>query len=119
MVIHLFGDKLKELRKNYVKKDNTKGLTQEDIAKLCDVKFATVSAWENNKSTPDYDTLKIIAKLFNVTTDYLLGFNQEDYEKMEKLKIALKEAGMMVGNDLTQEELQKALDIVEMLKEKK
>lgn len=114
----MFGNKLKELRKNY-QKDDKKGMTQEELGNFLNVASTTISNWENNITQPPFEILKTIASLFNVTTDYLLDFNQEDYQKMERLKIALKEAGMMKGNDLTQEELQKALDIVEMLKEKK
>ena len=48
--------------------------------------------------------------------DYLLEYDDNDKDEMEKLKIALKEAGLMKGDDLTREELQKALEIVELLK---
>ena len=110
MVIHLFGDKLKELRKN-------SNLTQEEFGKLFNVAKNTVSYWEANISKPDIDLIKEIAQYFGVTTDYLLGLNQEDIDKIEKLKIALKEAGMMVGDDLTFEQLEKTLQIVDMIKD--
>ena len=109
-MIHLFGDRLKELRKS-------KNLTQEEFGKLFGVAKNTVSYWEANTSKPDIDLIKEIAKYFNVTTDYLLGFNQDDLDKIEKLKTTLKESGLMVGDDLTIEEFEKALKIVEMLKD--
>lgn len=108
----MFGDRLKELRKN-------KNLNQTDIAKMFDVTDATVSAWEVGKAQPSYDILTKLADYFNVSTDYLLGFNQDDLDNIERLKIALKEAGIMAGDDLTIEEFEKALQIVEMLKERK
>lgn len=108
----MFGDRLKELRKN-------KNLNQTDIAKMFDVTDATVSAWEVGKAQPSYDILTKLADYFNVSTDYLLGFNQDDLDNIERLKITLKEAGIMAGDDLTIEEFEKALQIVEMLKERK
>lgn len=60
------GEKIKELR---ILND----LKQEDFAKLFNVTGATVSRWENGKMLPDYILLIMIAKYFNVSTDYLLG----------------------------------------------
>lgn len=99
MVIYLFGDRLKNLRK-----DNN--LTQSDIAEMLNVTDATVSAWEVGKAQPNHTMLVELAKHFNVTTDYLIG---NDYDKVERLQIALKEAGI---NDL-----KKAMQILEILKE--
>lgn len=83
---------------------------------MFNISFSTVSAWEVGKAQPSYDVLIKLAEYFNVTTDYLLGFNQDDLDKIDKLKIALKEAGIMAGDDLTADELEKALKIVEMMK---
>ena len=111
-MIHLFGDRLKELRKN-------KNISQEELGLFCGVAKNTISNWENNINRPDIDLVTKLADYFNVSTDYLLGFNQDDLDNIEKLKIALKEAGIMAGDDLTLEEFQKALQIVEMMKERK
>ena len=112
MVVHLFGDRLKELRKN-------KNISQEELGTFCGVAKNTISNWENNINRPDIDLVTKLADYFNVSTDYLLGFNQDDLDNIERLKIALKEAGIMAGDDLTIEEFQKALQIVEMLREEK
>lgn len=113
-MIHLFGDRLKELRKS-------KNITQTDIAKMYGVTDATVSAWEVGKAQPSYDVLTNLAQYFNVTTDYLLGFNQDDLDNIERLKLVLREAGMLNGDneDMTKEDFEKAMQIVSMLKEKK
>ena len=47
------GSKLRELR---VKK----GYTQEYVARKFNVTRQTISKWENNKTTPDIETLKKI-----------------------------------------------------------
>lgn len=62
-------NKYKELRKKL-------NLNQEELAEKVSVTQTSVSRWEKGKSTPDYETLKKLAHLFNVTTDYLLGNEQ-------------------------------------------
>lgn len=114
MVIHLFGDRLKELRKE-------RNLTQEDIGNLCDVAKNTVSNWENNANQPSFEIVKRLAQYFGVTIDYLLNFTQEDMDNIERLKQALKQAGMWDYSidDMSKEDFEKAIQIVAMLKEKK
>lgn len=111
-VIHLFGDRLKDLRKE-------KGVTQPELASLFNVTTSTVSAWEVGKAQPNYDILIGLADYFNVTTDYLLGLNQDDHAKIEKLRSACQEAGLMAGQDFTLEEFEKAMLVVETLRDKK
>ena len=114
MVIHLFGDRLKELRKN-------NNLTQEEFGKIFGVAKNTVSYWEANTSKPDIELIKEIATHFGVTADYLLGITQEDVDGLERLKTALKEAGMWDYDidDMSKEDFEKAMQIMNMLKEKK
>lgn len=108
----MFGDRLKELRKN-------NNLTQEDIGNLCGVAKNTVSSWEKNINQPSFEILAKLAEYFGVTIDYLLNFTQDDVNEMEKLKQALKEAGMWDYNlnDMSKEDFEKAMKIVAMLKE--
>ena len=114
MVIHLFGDRLKELRKE-------RNLTQEDIGNLCGVAKNTVSNWENNANQPSFDIVKKLAQYFGVTIDYLLNFTQNDVDNMERLKQALKQAGMWnyAIDDMSREDFEKAMKIIAMLKENK
>ena len=95
----MFGDKLKQLRKN-------KKLTQEEVGKICGVTSQTVSNWENNTTEPPYDKLKLISKYFNVSIDYLFDI---DYSKLELLKKALSENGI---NDF-----EKAIKILSSIKD--
>ena len=60
------GKTIKELR-------NRKGIKQDDFASAVGVSVQTVSRWENDVNVPDLSMLPILAKYFNVTTDYLLG----------------------------------------------
>lgn len=108
----MFGDKLKELR-------ISKNLSQDELGEILGVRKSSISNWETNKATPTYEILTKLAEYFNVTTDYLLGFNQDDLDKIAKLKSACQEAGLMAGQDFTLEEFEKAMMVVETLRDKK
>lgn len=74
-----FGEKIKALRV----KNN---LTQEQLASQLYVSRTAVSKWESDRGYPNIDSLKDIAKLFNVTVDELLS-NEEiiDIAKKENI----------------------------------
>ena len=61
----MFGDELKAIRKK-------KGLTQTQLAELCNVKQGTIANWESGIRKPDPETIARIADIFGVTTDSLL-----------------------------------------------
>ena len=61
-----FNEKLQELRKQ-------KGLTQEELAEILFVSRTAVSKWESGRGYPNIDSLKAIAKFFQVTVDELLS----------------------------------------------
>lgn len=48
-------------------------LSQDDFASKLSVTRQAVSRWENGATIPNTDTLKLIAKTFDVTVDDLLG----------------------------------------------
>ena len=52
-------------------------LTQEELAERCSVTPQAVSKWENDISAPDISLFPVLAKLFNVTCDELLGVQTE------------------------------------------
>lgn len=49
-----------------------KGISQETLADVCDVRMQAVSKWENGQSCPDITFLPLLAEYFGVSTDYLL-----------------------------------------------
>jgi transcriptional regulator with XRE-family HTH domain len=49
------------------------GMTQDDLARRINVNRATVANWEIGRTSPDYTTIMVLADLFGVTTDWLLG----------------------------------------------
>lgn len=62
----MLGIKIKELRISH-------GLNQVELAQRLSVTKQTVSNWENNNIQPSVEMLVKIANCFSVTTDYLLG----------------------------------------------
>ncbi len=62
-----FKDRLKELRKE-------NELSQTDIARLLCLSKMAVSHWECGDSEPNISQLKTLAKYFDVSVDYLIGF---------------------------------------------
>lgn len=65
-----FAEKLKEVREE-------KEISQEQLGKELGFTQTCIAKWEAGTRTPNLDNLVIIAKFFEVTTDYLLGL--EDY----------------------------------------
>lgn len=61
------------------------GMTQEQLADLLGVSMQSVSRWETGICCPDITLLPIIANIFNVNTDKLLGYESERDKKIEKI----------------------------------
>lgn len=61
-----FGNTLKNLR---LKED----MTQAQLAQKLGLTKSVISAYETGLRMPSYDVLIHIAKIYNVSTDYLLG----------------------------------------------
>ena len=73
-----FGKKLQWQRKK-------NGLSQESLAEALNVSRQAVSKWEQDGALPDAANIVRIARLFNVTTDYLLMDEiEENIEKTTK-----------------------------------
>ncbi|MBO4951167.1 MAG: helix-turn-helix domain-containing protein [Clostridia bacterium] len=65
------GEKIKELRKS-------KGITQEQLADMLVVSSQAVSKWETGVANPDLALIPDLAKMFEVSTDELLGVDNKD-----------------------------------------
>ena len=50
-----------------------KGITQSELAEILLISNKAVSKWETGQGYPDITFLPKLAKLFNVTIDFLLG----------------------------------------------
>lgn len=54
-----------------------RGLTQKDIAKAVGLSPQQISGYERDYRTPPPDTLKELATLLRISTDYLLGLTDD------------------------------------------
>jgi len=108
-----FHERLKLLREE-------SGLSQKDYAKSIGLEQARYNKWENNKSTPDLDSVIMLARKFNVSTDYLLGVtpyrNQQiqtkaneilESESMSRITASLADLTVELDEEKTKELLEK------------
>ena len=60
------GERLLKLRKE-------KNISQEELANVLDVSRQTISKWETDQTTPDFDKIVPLCEYFNITSDELLS----------------------------------------------
>lgn len=93
----MLGDKIKNLREE-------QNMTQSTLAKLLNISPSTIGMWEQNRRSPDNESLKRIADFFGVSIDYLL--DRVDYnnllgamlkDKREELHLSLRDAAQLIG----------------------
>ena len=71
---------------------NSKNMTLKELVadvnkKLgTDISIGIVSRWENGKSEVRYKSLKFMALYYNVTTDFLLGFDLNKFSDIVDLR---------------------------------
>lgn len=64
------GDKLKSLR-------TEKKLTQKQVSDMIGLAISAVSSYESGSRYPSYNVLVKLARIFHVSTDYLLGMTDK------------------------------------------
>lgn len=65
----MIAERIKELRQ-------ARGWTQADLARRLSITRNGVNSWEQGLSTPSPASLVDLARLFSVSTDYLLGLER-------------------------------------------
>lgn len=84
------ANRLLQLRKE-------RGLSQEELADQLGISRQAVSKWERAEASPDTDNLICLAKLYNVSLDYLL--QTEDSLETIKTEQIKDEAKIIVDDD--------------------
>lgn len=79
MTYKTIGDRIKYHRKRL-------GLTQEQLAERMGVSAQAVSKWENNLSCPDISVLPVLADVFGISVDELLGKQPQEEEAQQEEK---------------------------------
>jgi transcriptional regulator with XRE-family HTH domain len=79
------GNKITQLRKQ-------NSLSQSELAKKLGISRTIVGNYERNENTPSVDVILKMAKLFNVSVDYILGegklstYNKEILNRIEDIE---------------------------------
>ncbi len=89
------SDKIKMLRENA-------GITQSELAKSLGLTRSAVNAWEMGLSVPSTQYVVELAKFFNVSTDFLLGME-------ENASISIK--------GLTERQISAVLNVIQCFKD--
>lgn len=120
----MFGERLKNILQ-----DND--ISQLKLAQELGYTQQAVNRWCNNITEPDNKTIVAIAKYLNISTDYLLGNdnnrpseNEEELRELGTLKqLLIKNGYMNSDEDLTKKELDNLMKMArnnkDFLKEKK
>ncbi len=74
----MIANKIKILREN-------KGLSQKALADKLGITRSSVNAWEQGISVPSTQYIVELANLFEVSTDYLLNFKNDNAINIEGL----------------------------------
>ena len=72
----MYPERIRELRER-------KGLNQDYIADLLNIKQQQYSRYENGTEMP-YGALKTLARFYETTTDYILGLTNEKTPPIKK-----------------------------------
>ncbi|HIU64654.1 MAG TPA: LexA family transcriptional regulator [Candidatus Avacidaminococcus intestinavium] len=66
-------------------------LKQTDVFKLCGISNKTLSNWENNVSKPDPESLIVLASIYKISLDHLLGYTPPKKQASKNIQIPIFE----------------------------
>lgn len=75
------------------------GLSLQQVAEKAGIGVNSIYRW--NKVTPSSNSLEKVAKVLNVTPDYLRGYNSDSSEESDKIQ--WKDLGMPYGGHIPDE----------------
>lgn len=94
------GSTIKKLRRE-------RDITQEQLAEYLNISASAISQWETDRVMPDITQLPILANIFDVSTDVILGVDNK--RKEEKIKEIIKRSNEIKSSG----EFQKAADFLQ------
>ena len=101
------SERLKELR-------NEKGVSQKEVARNLKTTDVTIGRYENGDREPKGDMLYSLAKYYDVSVDYILGYSDNKKpltDLSEKQKKAIE-----LANQLTDEEFNNIINLINSMK---
>ena len=93
----ILADKIIRLRKQF-------GWSQEELAEKVKVSRQSVSKWESTNSIPDLNRIIILSEIFDVSTDFLLKDDIEEFDSLNQgtesgvIQISLEQSLKYVEN---------------------
>jgi len=110
----LFRQRLKDFRKKY-------NMTQQDLAEQLGIVRTAIANYETGRTSPDPETLSLIADIFNTSTDYLLGktnikepIDNLVSQRLEDYPINEKFININDFSPESQEDLKKYIELLKM-----
>lgn len=97
----MMGDRLQDLRKD-------RKMSQKQLAEQLNISVHTVSSYERSRSSPDHEVLIRIAKLFDVSIDYLMGL-------VDKKCSYNRDSVIELSGELTERDLAKIQEYADMV----
>ncbi|MBU2869125.1 helix-turn-helix transcriptional regulator [Colwellia sp. E2M01] len=95
----ILAEKIVRLRKQF-------GWSQEDLAEKMNISRQSVSKWESTNSIPDLNRIIMLAEVFDVSTDFLLKDENEEFDSRDEnkepvtVKISLEQAVKYIENKM-------------------
>lgn len=104
-----FSERLKDLRKQV-------GLTQVDVTEKLGISQPAYASWERGVKKPTQENLVKIAKILNVSVDYLVGNSEEKSDELDNIELLFR----MNSKGLTEEEKEIfKKELIEFMEERK
>lgn len=104
-----FAERLKELRKQA-------HLTQVELAKRLGIGQSSYADWERGKKKPTQENLVKIARILDVSIDYLVGNSEEKSDELDNIELLFR----MNSKGLTEEEKEIfKKELIEFMEERK
>ena len=101
----MIGDMIKRLRKQY-------DMTQAQLAEKLNVSQAAIASWENGSRRPDLDLLPIIAGIFGISVDELLGSDKPEESAPQTIEARIVSFGM---DQLPQKERERIINVLQAM----
>ena len=105
-----FGEKIRESR-------IALKMTQKQLADKIGAKHNSISDWENDKNKPDPNTIELLCGVLNISPNYLLNSNSDDFSLYEKEIIKKYRALDSHGKETVDYILNREYEIAEMIKD--
>lgn len=78
-----------------------KNLSQKEVAKSIGISSSIVSNYESGERTPSVEVLIALARLYHCSTDYLLGFDRIDKDRLLDVSMLSEEQRTLLQHFLS------------------